>query len=167
MTLPTEADNPSPVARLARVLIRPAMTAAYHGLLLFDRLTGSRTPGVSAMVVTADGRIVLVRHSYRPGWHFPGGGRKRGEAPEQAILRELREEIGLVAWAGIEPIASASGAPHAFIVTGAEYRFRPSLEIEQALAFAPDGLPADCRPWLKQRVARWAADNARQGAPLS
>src|SRR5580693_1652443 len=51
--------------------------------------------GANAAVFDAEGRVLLVRHSYRRGWHFPGGGVARGEAPEVAVRRELSEEIGL------------------------------------------------------------------------
>ena len=41
--------------------------------------------------------LLLVRSSYRIGWHLPGGGVRRGEMPEAAARRELAEEIGLAA----------------------------------------------------------------------
>jgi len=40
--------------------------------------------------------LLLVRPSYRSGWHLLGGGIKRGETPEAAARREIEEEIGLV-----------------------------------------------------------------------
>lgn len=64
------------------------------GYLTCRALINPTTLGVSGLV-ECDGKIILVRHSYSPGWQLPGGGVDRGEHPEHAILREMREEIGL------------------------------------------------------------------------
>lgn len=42
------------------------------------------------------GRLLLIDNSYRVRPSLPGGGIGRGETPEQAARRELREELGLI-----------------------------------------------------------------------
>jgi 8-oxo-dGTP pyrophosphatase MutT (NUDIX family) len=39
--------------------------------------------------------LVLVRHWYNGLWVMPGGGIKKHEIPEQAAVREIREELGI------------------------------------------------------------------------
>jgi len=112
---------------------------------------------VQAIVITRGERIVMVRHSYMPGWHFPGGALRRGETPEAGIVRELREEIGLTRWGEIARMESHTGAPGLFVFTDVEYRFRPSLEIDRVAEFAFD---APMRPGQRASVDRWRAQQA-------
>jgi 8-oxo-dGTP diphosphatase len=53
--------------------------------------------GVNGVVVNEDGRVLLLYHSYRRDypWGLPSGWVKRGEQPEEALIRELDEEVGL------------------------------------------------------------------------
>jgi 8-oxo-dGTP pyrophosphatase MutT (NUDIX family) len=97
--------------------------------------------GVSGAVFDSEGRVLLVRHSYAPGWHLPSGGVKRGEHPDSAVRRELAEELGLSGgrfrFAGF--YARKAGwvsAPVAFYrVDDAVVNFRPNLEV-RAICFA-------------------------------
>lgn len=54
---------------------------------------------VAAAVVIADGRVLLTRRAegqHLAGlWEFPGGKLEAGESPEQAVVRECREECGI------------------------------------------------------------------------
>jgi 8-oxo-dGTP pyrophosphatase MutT (NUDIX family) len=47
------------------------------------------------VAVWSGGRVLLVRQSYRRGLGLPAGGLRRGERPERAAARELREEVGI------------------------------------------------------------------------
>jgi 8-oxo-dGTP diphosphatase len=53
---------------------------------------------VGAVVHDAAGRLLLVRRGHDPHaglWSLPGGRIETGESPEQAVVREVREETGL------------------------------------------------------------------------
>jgi ADP-ribose pyrophosphatase YjhB (NUDIX family) len=60
------------------------------------RLKRPMTLGVRIIAANADGHVCLVRHTYTPGWHLPGGGVERGESCREAALKEAREEAGLM-----------------------------------------------------------------------
>ena len=73
-----------------------------------------KTVLVSAVaLIDADGRVLLAQ---RPEgktmaglWEFPGGKVEIGETPEVALIRELREELGIDTWAScLAPLTFAS-----------------------------------------------------------
>ncbi|EAP89909.1 NTP pyrophosphohydrolase [Oceanicaulis sp. HTCC2633] len=54
---------------------------------------------VACALVDPDGRVLLARRpegkQHAGLWEFPGGKVEPGESPEQALVRELREELGI------------------------------------------------------------------------
>lgn len=51
---------------------------------------------VVAAVITDDNRIFATQRGYgefKGGWEFPGGKIEQGEAPEDALKREIKEEL--------------------------------------------------------------------------
>ena len=80
-------------------------------------ISDSRIVHVVAGVITdARGRILLARRTEGRDlaglWEFPGGKVEPGETPEQALVRELREELGIEARVGASVISVPQQYPH-------------------------------------------------------
>lgn len=52
-------------------------------------------PNVGIMVADGCGQLLWARRVGQDAWQFPQGGINRNETPEQALYRELGEEVGL------------------------------------------------------------------------
>ncbi len=65
-------------------------------MLPYWRVTRGMTLGVQAVITKPQGEVLLIRHGYRPGWHFPGGGVEWRETLPVALAREVEEETGVM-----------------------------------------------------------------------
>lgn len=77
-------------------LPRFAIDLSQRAQNVLNRIVRPLTLGVRAIVIDGEQRVFLVRHSYVPGWHFPGGGVEPGETLREAMARELVEEGNIV-----------------------------------------------------------------------
>lgn len=128
---------------------------------IVSRMSRGMTLGVRGAAVDDEGRVLLVKHTYLEGWWLPGGGVDRGETTQAAVIRELREEAGLI----------AKGEPHLLSVHSNE-RFFPGDhvlvfridafdmaertshgEIAEIGWFHPDALPEDTTRATRARLA--------------
>jgi 8-oxo-dGTP pyrophosphatase MutT (NUDIX family) len=133
-------------------VLRMVFTAAFT---LLKRRARSR-PGVHAIALTPERRLILVKLRYAPGMRLPGGGRDEKEDPLQAGLRELREEIGLVSHGPIQMVRAEKGE----LLILEEVRYRPppwSWEVQEVREAQLDALPADLSP-ISARMLALARD---------
>lgn len=116
---------------------------------LFWRLQRPLTIGVRGMVVNNDGKVLIVRHTYTPGWHFPGGGVEKAETASEALARELREEAGVIITGGADLVSVHSNHAvfpndHILLFRINEWRgeaFTPSREIAEIAFIDPEAPP--------------------------
>jgi 8-oxo-dGTP diphosphatase len=71
----------------------------------------SYSVGAICIVERADGRVLLVRHSYRNAWGFPGGLLNRGEEAADGAKRESREEVDIAIEVVGEPAVVVAPEP--------------------------------------------------------
>ena len=147
---PAEPPWSSVVDRALRALL----TAAHQVLRLGWRLRRPRTFGAHALALTPERKAILVKLRYAPGWRLPGGGRGEGEDPRDAALRELREEIGMIAHGRVRLAAELEQQPNckrdlASLVIVEDVRYAPrtwSWEVERIIEAPIDDLPRDMPP---------------------
>ncbi len=101
-------------------------------------------------LVDRDGRILLARRARgKPMaglWEFPGGKLAEGETPEQALIRELKEELG------IETDASCL-APIAFASCGlGELHLLMPLFVCRKWTGAPKAIDAEELRWVRREA---------------
>jgi 8-oxo-dGTP pyrophosphatase MutT (NUDIX family) len=126
--------------------------------------------GVRVAVFDDRGHVLLVRHTYTPGWHLPGGGVDKGETAPEAGLREVREETGLTLTGPLRLhglfvtfnhgasnhvalyVVTISHAPAADPAGTQAHRKRDRWEIAETGWFPADDLPRDATPATRRRL---------------
>ena len=118
------------------------------------------------VMIQADGRFLLTSRPpgkvYAGYWEFPGGKLEPDESVEQALRRELREEIGISIGAVHAWKAEIVDYPHALVRLHfcKVFEWTGELQMHEAQAFAWQSLPLTVQPVLPGTipVLRWFAE---------
>lgn len=155
-------------------LVRPVLRVAFYLYRLVLLVRRPKTFSAHALALTGQHRVVLVKLRYARGWRLPGGGHSRNETARQAVLRELREEIGLVKHGQVQLACEFEDHSDVrrdrtsmLIVSDVEYRPpKWSWEVEDVIETPVHQLPRDLAPsaaWLLRTFlrgeSRLAAEN--------
>lgn len=121
--------------------------------------------GAHALIVDRSGKVLLARHSYTAGWSLPGGGVARAEPPADAILRELKEEIGDVRsdppqLLGVfsRRVGWVTNVIVLYRLTNADVEFTPNMEVREILFCDPAAPPSGTSGGTRRRLAEFVSN---------
>ena len=142
---------------IKRILLKIASKVALQPVY---RQTRGLTLGTRTAVFDGKNRVLLVQHSYGPGWLLPGGGVERGETIFHSATREIREEAGIIAEE--DPVLKGfclndgqfPGDHVAILILHkfARQPWKPTLEISHAEFFSLDRLPDGTTGGTRRRL---------------
>ena len=121
-------------------------------------LTRPLTVGVRGLVLDGRDRVFLVRHTYVPGWHLPGGGVEAGESARVALARELQEEARVVVRGApvLHGVFLQGRRDHVVVYVVRDFTVRearaPDWEIAEARFHALADLPGDTSAPTRRRL---------------
>ena len=138
--------------------LRLLLTAAHKLIKIGWFVRRPRTRGAHAVALTKERKLILVKLRYARGWRLPGGGRRPGEYAQAAVIRELREEIGMTAYGRVrfaceleESVDFKRDLAALLIVEDVRYQPRWSWEVEEVGEFPIEQLPPD----IASLTLRW------------
>jgi ADP-ribose pyrophosphatase YjhB (NUDIX family) len=120
-----------------------------------------KTVGARALVIKKNS-VLLIKHTYVSGWHTIGGAVDKRETPEQAIKRELMEEVSVEAkslrlFNIYHNLIEKRDDYVAFYICDdfTEHAPKPNKEIQEKKWFSFDQLPTNITKATHQRIKEY------------
>lgn len=112
--------------------------------------------GAFALIFNEQNQVLLCHRGDLDLWNLPGGGMESGESPWQAVIREVKEEVGLIV--EVERLAGVYAKPDqdeivfSFVCRVIEGEPGSSEEADDVAFFATDRLPRNTIPKQVERI---------------
>ncbi len=130
----------------------------YKAASFLWKIVKPKSFGARAMLIKGD-EVLLVKHTYQTSWYFPGGGLKTGETYEEAIRRELKEELNAEVYKlelfGVfnSTYEGKNDSITIFLCKAFELSHKkPNSEISEFKYFKLNDLPHDISPGTIKRI---------------
>lgn len=139
-------------------------------LKIYWKIFNIQTQGVRVILVQ-DKKVLLVRHWYQSLWVMPGGGIKKNETPEQAAIREVQEESGIIVKQLTYKLGVYSNTKggkndvvHCFVCEDIEdaqknIQKKFNLEISDCVWCSLNSLPESCSVATRNRIEEFLLKN--------
>ena len=125
--------------------------------LLYWKIFKPTTVGVRILLIE-EGKVVLVKHTYQDRWYLPGGGVRKRETVEEAVKREVHEELGSeirsMELFGVYSNFFEGKNDHIAVFLTDDFSIGKagSSEIEKVKTFPINGLPSNTSPGSRRRI---------------
>ena len=150
------------IGRALRGIATQVRRAAWFGERLRWRIFHPVTLG-ARVILLRDNEVLLIRHTYRQGWYFPGGGVDKGETLEVAARREAEEEVAAtvreLSLLGVYANFREGKSDHVAVFLTRDFElgdFATNNEIAERRWFPLNGLPDDLSPATRRRLSELA-----------
>jgi mutator protein MutT len=142
--------------------VRGLTSTCIFPFLVSGALALDRAPIAAGIVFENDGRVLLVKRSkdelnYGGHWSLPGGKAEAGETPEEAAIREAREEVGYLAtdpMVCVSEVETPTGMVFHTFHCVVKDRFTPTLNDEHTAYrwVKPGNLPEPLHPQVEKTL---------------
>jgi 8-oxo-dGTP diphosphatase len=143
------------------------IVARWGGVLLvtlYWNITKSKSSRTRAIIVSEDKtEILLVKNITAKEFHLPGGGIDSGESSENAVLREVKEELGInvniLYKLGKYIYQGTNKYVEIFVVQAQTKTFTMQWELDEARWFSFKEIPSNVRRTSRQALRDFLAQN--------